>query len=193
MVTRLPAGALAKAGPLAASMAASFLLIATDLSGAVTVWTEMVVRVYDAAGLSKPLRTRAMTAARDALITASVDVVWIDCAENHACQAPPQPRELIVRLVNGRAPGGGKPVPLGHALVEAGEHTGVLATVYVDRVRRVAATTGTDEAVLLGRAIAHELGHLLAGSNAHARTGLMRAKWTVSEILRDRREDWIFR
>ena len=192
MVTRLPAAALAKVR-FAAGMAASFLLIAADMSAAVTAWTETVVRVYDTTGLSQPARTHALAAARAALATASVDVVWVDCAESAACRVRPTPRELIVRLVNGRPPAGAQPLPLGDALVGAGGHQGVLATAYVDRVRRVAAALGTDESVLLGRAIAHELGHLLAGSSRHARAGLMRAKWTLAEILLDRREDWTFR
>lgn len=178
--------------PLSAGVAASLLLIALDTFAAVTAWTEIAVRVYDAAGLSRPVRARALAAARDALVTASVEVVWIDCAERGACERPPDAHELIVRLVTGRGPGAVEHTPLGSALVDAGGHTGVLATVYVDRVRGVAATLGADESVLLGRATAHELGHLLMGSSTHARAGLMREKWTLTEIRRDRREDWIF-
>jgi len=178
---------------LAAGLAASFLLMSAELSAAVAAWTDVVVRVYDTTGLAGPSQQRALTAASTALVTASVDVVWIDCAaRSGACEAPPAPRELIVRLVNGRAPADRERLSLGDAFVGAGAHRGVLATVYVDRVRRLAATLSTDEAVLLGRAIAHELGHLLTGTGTHARVGLMRGKWTWEEIRRERREDWRF-
>ena len=177
--------------PLSAVLAAPLLLIAIDAFAAVTAWTEVVVRVYDATGLSQPVRARALTAARDALVTASVEAVWVDCAKASACHTPPRPGELIVRLVHGPAQSTAAGT-LGDAHVDAGEHKGVLATVYVDRIRRVAASLGADESVLLGRAIAHELGHLLTGSSTHARAGLMREKWTLAEILRDRRQDWVF-
>jgi hypothetical protein len=45
---------------------------------------------------------------------------------------------------------------------------------------------------LLGRAIAHEIGHLLLRSNAHAESGLMREVWTAEQVVRNRREDWTF-
>jgi len=47
-------------------------------------------------------------------------------------------------------------------------------------------------ASLLGRAIAHEIGHLLLRSNAHTESGLMREVWTAEQVVRNRREDWTF-
>jgi hypothetical protein len=37
---------------------------------------------------------------------------------------------------------------------------------------------------ILGSVIAHEMGHLLLGSNAHAISGIMRAQWGIDELLR---------
>ena len=178
---------------LAAGLAASFLLVAAEMSAAITAWTQVVARVYDTTGLSDSARRRAMTTAGAAMVTASVEVAWVDCSEPSApCQTGPAPRDLVVRLVRGRSGADGQRVALGDALVDSGERTGLLATLYVDRVQRVAATLGTDEDVLLGRAIAHELGHLLIGTSTHARFGLMRGKWTNDELRRDRGADWRF-
>ena len=55
---------------------------------------------------------------------------------------------------------------------------GVLATIYFDRVMWLAHEAGTDSRVLLGRAIAHELGHLLLATTTHGPVGLMRAHWS---------------
>ena len=55
------------------------------------------------------------------------------------------------------------------------ERTGVLATIFVDSVELIASLSEIDATLLLGRAIAHELGHLLLGTNAHSVRGLMRA------------------
>lgn len=67
-----------------------------------------------------------------------------------------------------------------------------LATVYADLVTGVARGAGIDARELLGRAIAHEIGHLLLGTNQHASAGLMRAVWSRVELRRDKATDWHF-
>src|SRR5439155_10444253 len=44
---------------------------------------------------------------------------------------------------------------------------------------------------LLGRVVAHEVGHLLLGTTAHSATGLMRARWNDEEARRDHPMDWL--
>jgi hypothetical protein len=53
-------------------------------------------------------------------------------------------------------------------------------------------TAGADVAVLLGRTVAHEIGHLLIGTNRHAASGLMRARWSREELQRNHPADWRF-
>ena len=81
-------------------------------------------------------------------------------------------------------------LPLGYALIDTERKTGVIATVYLDRVNWLAAASGVDARVLLGRVLAHEIGHLLLGTNAHGRTGLMRAVWSRSALQRNQPGDW---
>ena len=69
---------------------------------------------------------------------------------------------------------------------------GSLATVYVDRVNALADIAGRDRAELLGLAIAHEIGHVLLGTSAHAAVGLMLATWTAYELRRRWSLDWMF-
>ena len=45
---------------------------------------------------------------------------------------------------------------------------------------------------LLGRAMVHEIGHMLIGTPAHSRFGLMRAVWASSELRRGMPLDWVF-
>jgi hypothetical protein len=47
-------------------------------------------------------------------------------------------------------------------------------------------------ATLLGRAIAHEIGHLLLGSAEHPRLGLMRALWSHDELRGRKPAHWGF-
>jgi len=51
--------------------------------------------------------------------------------------------------------------------------------------RRPGAMTDLLVARLLGRSLAHELGHLLLNSKNHGTTGLMRARYQAQDVLRD--------
>jgi hypothetical protein len=83
-------------------------------------------------------------------------------------------------------------LPFGYAVIDPGTGEGTLATVYPDRVERLAATAGVEMADLLGTAIAHEVGHLLLGRTKHSNTGLMREHWRTSEVERRWSADWEF-
>ena len=70
-------------------------------------------------------------------------------------------------------------LPLGDAMLDRHTGTGVLATIYVDRVEWLARQAGADSRALLGRAIAHELGHLLLATTS-ARPGRPHARALVA-------------
>jgi hypothetical protein len=148
------------------------------------------VRIYNAVSdFSAEDQQVALAVAGKALSTASVAVAWTMC-EPGACLTP-APAALMVRVV--QSPDAeGDPRYLGHALIDSRTRTGVLATVFIDRTRRVAGDLGLDHRVLLGRAIAHELGHLLLATRTHGSAGLMREVWSRDELLGTHRDDWIF-
>jgi hypothetical protein len=64
--------------------------------------------------------------------------------------------------------------------------------VYADLVEGIARRAGADAATVLGRAIAHEIGHLLLNSNAHPESGLMRAAWSQRELRGSAPAHWQF-
>lgn len=82
------------------------------------------------------------------------------------------------------------PTALGGA-VGTREYRGRIAYVFYDRVERFAQTypnvsrdPGTDDfysVILLGHAMAHEMGHLLL-PHGHSATGLMRAEWDARDL-----------
>jgi hypothetical protein len=43
--------------------------------------------------------------------------------------------------------------------------------------------SSVEPGTLLGHAMAHELGHLLLGSNSHSLTGLMCANWLTKDLI----------
>jgi hypothetical protein len=172
------------------------LFVTTNFAiGAVTAWTAVSVRVYDASGLDERLRQAALDVAGTTLAPTSVEVTWRVCSlsNTHAsyCDSALAPGELAIRIV--RIPAvadrsGG--VRLGDAFIDTHARRGVLATIYLDRVLRLAEQTGADRVALLGHAIAHELGHLLMASNVHGPIGLMRGFWSLEEVRNDKPTDW---
>jgi hypothetical protein len=179
--------------PVAVLVAFSLVCMPSMTDGAVTGWTDVVVRVYDASGALAGTNRAALDLARKTLEAASLDVIWRLCATPPACDVPMAPGELAIRIV--RLPGPRRyqgPLPLGDAMLDGRSGGGVLATIYIDRVEWLANETGTDSRALLGRAIAHELGHLLLASTTHGPVGLMRAFWSHDEVRRGEPRDWNF-
>jgi hypothetical protein len=171
----------------------SLICLPSVTRAAVTAWTAVVVRVYDANGVMAGTNRQAFDHARKALEAASIDVVWRMCPASPSCDAPLAPDELAIRIVRAQVPppdtGG---LPLGDATIDGRAGTGVLATLYVDRIEWLAHNARSDSRALLGRAIAHELGHLLLATTTHGPVGLMRAYWSQDEVRRGQARDWRF-
>ena len=154
----------------------------------------LILIVHDTFGLAGPEMVAAQTTVNAILEQAFLRADW------HVCPLPNASEDAGDPLCAARAPDGAlvirivaatRAVPeqtLGKALVDGSK--GSLATVFGDRVRTLAAQARFDAGVLLGRAIAHEIGHLLIGTAAHAREGLMRGRWSVDQLQRDLATDW---
>ena len=152
------------------------------------------VRVYDMAGLDAATTRTALATADAALRSASTAVQWEECSARSVtarCDAPLTGQYVvrIVRTAGGSAPG---PQALGEALVDIATGSSVFATIYFQRVHRLAQSAGADEGEVLGYAIAHELGHLLLASHVHSAQGLMRPLWRERELRLHRDADWQF-
>ena len=100
--------------------------------------------------------------------------------------------DLLLRMIRCHDDSSRSLPALGYALIDRQQHTGALATVYVDRVASLAQESGVDGSLLLGRAIAHEIGHLLIGTNQHSTSGVMRARWSRRDLRRGRPDQWRF-
>lgn len=152
---------------------------------------QLVVRTYDTFGVGAGERDVATSTARQLLRSAEIDILWRNCtrpAADPACASSLAAGELSVRFVS--TPSSDTSADLGRSLVDVVEKRGSLCTVFVDRVHQFAADAGIEPGVLLGRAMAHELGHLLLGTNNHSRHGLMRPQWLLGELKRDVMTDW---
>ena len=146
----------------------------------------VVVRIYNAARAT----TRAMSTARGIadriLRDAGVQVGWRACGmplpTPDACSDLVSPIELVLRVVSVSSPTSDPLAAYGASYIDTTTGSGTLATVYYDRVARAAERTHVPEGTLLGRVMAHEVGHLLLGTTTHAEDGLMRARWTDQHL-----------
>jgi hypothetical protein len=165
----------------------------------------LTARFYTLADVPVGDRAAATQVATNILHAAGIEILWMNCDDRVSahqrvtrkeCMTPPNPGEVIVRFVSAQLstdrinrPG---PDRLGDAYVDTSAASGTLATVYVDRVAVMARSAGLDAGTLLGRVMAHEIGHLLLGTANHRPTGLMRAEWSTALLQRRIANDWRF-
>jgi hypothetical protein len=175
---------------------ASLCLVAVPDAATRTV----VVRAYNTYGLApEDVRTASRTVHR-LLWFVDIDVRWRNCRiagrpsdfVTDACADPMAANHLIVRLLGGVTPPPGSDTTLGYAHVDPVLKTGSLATIDVERIVDLSHALAVDCGTLLGRAVAHELGHLLRGTRDHSESGLMRGIWSASTIVENRPSDWTF-
>lgn len=172
------------------------MLVATPASGG-PVREQLIVRIYNTFGVASHDMAAARAVAEAILKDAAIATVWRSCALSGLASEPAAapcgglvgPDELIVRVV-GAGPTAGVET-LGYSFVDLERKRGSLATVFADRVARLSPHLGVDSGTLLGRAMAHEIAHLLLGTADHSRRGLMRADWSASRAEPSIKRAWL--
>lgn len=189
----------------AALLAASLVTVAVE---AREDSATLIIRVYDTTDTPSSLRTTAIRTASEIVAEAGIAVEWRDCTSastESGCQDVRPGRDLIVRIMPEVTPGAsfrgsalqlrtvpGGSLQLGVAVINPVTLSGEMATIFHEQVRAVAKRSGVDDAELLGRAVAHEVGHLLLRVREHSPTGIMRGAWSLEELTTNRPEDWQF-
>ena len=168
----------------------------------------LIIRVYDTTDTASDVRSEASRTAAAIVEEAGIPVEWRDCTSTSAesaCQDVRPGRDLIVRIMPEVTPSAsfrgsalqlrsvpGSTLQLGVAVINPVTLSGEMATIFQEQVRAVARRSGVDDATLLGRAVAHEVGHLLLRAREHSASGIMRGAWSLDELTTDRAEDWQF-
>jgi hypothetical protein len=159
----------------------------------------LTVRTYGVGSLHEADWHEPADRAGATLRRAGIQVQWVACnaaASSHTdnrCLTAPEPGSLVVRFV--RLPQDRRArttVSLANSLIDPASDSGLLATVYVNRVQQLAKWCAVPAGTLLGRVVAHEIVHLLIGSRGHAPAGLMRAAWSPKSIRSGHEADWEF-
>lgn len=193
--TAFPRRVLARRATAAAAVCAVFVLLSALRVHAQHSAALLTVRLYNRFGLPPRDLDTARDTATSLLENAGISVHWRECESSSmpgdSCSDVLAPYEISIRVV-AAPPAFASGDVLGYSYVDAASRRGTLATVFPDRVIAIAPELRMAPATLLGRAMAHEVGHLLLGSNAHAAAGLMRAHWSVEPRHRATDVDWQF-
>jgi hypothetical protein len=151
------------------------------IAGSLTAQTpELNIRVYGFQGLALEALPEAYTEAERLLSPASIQLKWIGCTSpvlSTECTARQLPADLTVRIVADALP------PASARALGLAAWSGDLAAAFVFYDRVVALRTSTRFVpTILGRVMAHEITHLLLGSESHSEVGLMRGQWSADDL-----------
>ena len=144
------------------------------------------VSVFNDAQITKGKVATAEKVAAGLFAYAGIRIDWLNCGlametsdETDSCNEAAFPRHLQVRLRQ-------KSLSLSESTLGLSylgqDGIGCHADVFYAGVEPIQRETGLSSEAILGFVIAHELGHLLLGSNSHATAGIMRANWRKPEI-----------
>ncbi len=149
---------------------------------------QIAVSVYDDAGVPRDTLASAEGQATKIFQRAGLDVSWLTCVRtnNASCATAFNeiggPVHLVLRITPNVA-SSTSDTALGVAYL-ASDGTGRYGDVFWKRAQDLRRNSKVDLASILASVMAHEVGHLLLGSNAHAISGIMQAHWERGELRR---------
>ena len=153
----------------------------------------LIVRLYNTAAIPPDELAAARNTADAILRNPGLEVTFRQCGSaTDSCDQPLTRSEVVVRIID--APPFNatlEPDAFGLTYIVKRTNRGWLATVFADRIGSAATRVGVEPGTLLGRVMAHEIGHLLLGVDYHGSAGVMRAEWS-NETLNHGGEDWRF-
>jgi hypothetical protein len=179
----LPVGALVLGLAVAAAGAPRPSLARTH--GAPDSNVSFIVRTFNHAQVAPDVLSSAEGETDSIFRSAGLDITWIDCPINGepsdaypACQADLAPADFVMRIISPEmaVQYSWPRMRMGYAVTNCTpDLTGCWAAVSYRRVQDLALKADVSPALVLGKTMAHELGHLLLGPS-HSETGIMRAE-----------------
>ncbi len=151
------------------------------------------VRVYNYAGVTSGILAKAQSESERIFRRAGIETNWLGCAipgreieTKLSCKAKPEATDIQVRILPRKMAQGlmKHHSEFGLAFTAAGDGLGSNASIFYHRVEELSERRHTSQPLLLGHLIAHEIGHLLLGSNSHSRSGIMHVPWDRSQVER---------
>ena len=154
------------------------------------------VSVYNEAKVAPALLGQAEAMAAAMFEQAGLNVDWANCglsgessAESQRCSEARFPTHLHLRIL--AVSRGLRQVTLGLSYLDA-DGRGCYSEVFFAQVEDISERAGERAAVILGHVMAHEIGHLLLGTNSHSALGLMKAHWGGRDLQSAGRGELLF-
>jgi hypothetical protein len=150
--------------------------------------TQVTVFVYNDASVPAAVLQRAERRAGSIFAHANFDVVWVHCPhagtgeDVKTCDRIDLPEHLALRIIP-NSTSSTRDAVFGIAFLSP-DGAGKYSDVFWKRAEDLHTASNLDLGSVLGSVMAHEMGHLLLGSNAHAGSGIMRAHWEGEELRR---------
>jgi hypothetical protein len=163
----------------------SFVFPETIFASSADSSPKIRIRVNNYTQASPAILAAAEREAGRILGKAGLQTVWLDCPAGHSavdpqdpCGEPLEAIDIALRVLSESSQNKFQDTAFGFAVVP------VLASVYYDYVAHLARGDGAEFEIpiILGCVIAHEVGHLLLGSNSHSGSGIMQGQWERGQI-----------
>jgi hypothetical protein len=176
---------------LMVSFAAGNCWARDQLTGDANATVDLTVLVYIYAPIPQRDLAMAKRTASNIFQNVGVKLSWVDCpltgprAElNPACTTPHTPADIRLNVVPDIAEGPMvEKFAMGMAVPIPPPRHGQFAYISYARAKTVLLEASQlSLGQLLGNGIAHEIGHLLLGTNSHSPSGLMSAHWNAREL-----------
>jgi hypothetical protein len=149
----------------------------------------LCIRVYNVAEVPPATLRRAIKEADRVFQQAGIEVGWAEClsdnknaAKTQGCEQPTGPLMLSVRILFD--PEKARPVAQDafFGAAEPYDRGGVEATLFYEHIDTFARSGGASPSVVLGHALAHEVGHLLLWTKSHSSRGVMKASRSKQDL-----------
>lgn len=151
------------------------------------------VRIYNYAEVAGGVLAKARSESERIFRRAGIETRWLACAvpgsdveTKPPCKAKPGATDIQVRILPKKMAQGlmKHHSEFGLAFTAPGDGFGSNASIFYHRVEELSERRHTSKSLLLGHLIAHEVGHLLLGSNSHSRSGIMHVPWDRAQVER---------
>ena len=145
----------------------------------------LIIREYNDAHLSESMLSEAQMDVARVFGRAGISISFVECGRGigeaiASCQHAPGLTHLVLRILPGaRAVGDSI---FGVAFLSA-EGTGAYSDVFYDSIAKLHIEWPATASRVLGHVMAHEIGHLLLGSNAHSAMGIMTPSWNRANCV----------
>jgi hypothetical protein len=166
---------------------ATTILLATSTLAQMPVPYALSLSLFNDARVPPSIVNSAEETASRIFAQSGIELHWLPCGreeesveEQRACIQTYFPEHLHVHIVNSNPHLNGSVFGISYFSADG---IGSQADVFYTKIASFHDVSSVEPGTLLGHAMAHELGHLLLGSNSHSLTGLMCANWRTKDLI----------